>query len=127
MGPVAAQTTMIATASMNDHELPTNQTCLNAARLFRRHQVSHNCVKPRVGIYSEKDRRVFADFKLIDRRLGEEFAKDSDLLHHFFANFFRGDALHGLGNEIEIAFISDAEFNFIPNVREQRPTVVVNS
>ena len=90
------------------------------------HKISHNYVEPRVGINAKQNGRVLSDFQLIDRRLGQQFAKDPHLLHHRFADFHGSDALHRLGDKFQIALVGDAEFDLVPDVREDRPRVVVN-
>ena len=42
------------------------------------------------------------------------------------ANFFGRDSLHRFRDVFQIALIGNAEFDFIPDVREQRPGIVVD-
>ena len=67
-----------------------------------------------------------ADFEFIDRRAGEEVAVDADAFHHFLAEFFLDDFLHCSCDELQITLISDLKFNFVPDVRKERPRIVVN-
>src|SRR5438876_9791174 len=63
---------------------------------------------------------------MIDGRASEEVAEDFHFLHHEFAEFFFGDFLHGGGNELEIAFVGDLNGDFVPDVRKQRPGIVID-
>src|SRR5207253_5013669 len=69
---------------------------------------------------------MLAHFQLIDGCLRENLSIDADLFHHPFADFFSGDPLHGLGNKFQVALVSDVELNLVPDIREDRPAIVVD-
>src|SRR5437763_8198518 len=69
---------------------------------------------------------MFAHLEFVDRRAGQQFAVNRHTFYHFLSNFFRDDPLHRFGHEFQITLIRDLKFDFIPDVREQRPGIIPN-
>src|SRR5438045_9446413 len=66
------------------------------------------------------------NFKLINWRTSQKVPKNFDSLDHFFAQLFLDNLLHRLSHKLQIALIGDLKFDFVPDIRKQRPGVVVN-
>src|SRR5205823_11565891 len=77
-------------------------------------------------IDAENDSRMRTNFKLINWRTSQQVPKNFDSLDHFFAQLFLDNLLHRVGNKFQIALIGDLEFDFVLDIRIQRPRVIVN-
>src|SRR5205085_86072 len=81
----------------------------DASGLARLDEVADGGVYPGVLVDAEDDRRVLANFQLVDGRLREEFAVDAYALHHRLADFRFGHLAHALRHQLEVAVACDAE------------------
>ena len=89
-------------------------------------EVAHDGFDPGVLAGAKEDRGPFLHFEMIHGGAREEIAEDFDLFHHGLADMFFGDFLHGGGDELEVALVSNLELDLIPDIRKERPGIVVN-
>src|ERR1700730_1677931 len=47
-------------------------------------------------------------------------------LNHRLAKFFLDSFLHRLGHELQIAVVANMKSDFVPNVRELTPRIIIN-
>lgn len=59
-------------------------------------------------------------------RAGEQIVKSFYAFDHFPDQFFLGDFLHRVGDEVQIGVVGDVELNLVPDVRKKRPLIIVN-
>src|SRR6266513_2800059 len=69
---------------------------------------------------------MFAHFELVYWSARKQIAVNRNALYHFLSNFFFDDPLHRLGDEFQIALVSDLKFNLVPNVGKKRPGIIPN-
>src|SRR5437870_10186620 len=62
-----------------------DQSRLYSTSFFRMHEIAHDRIQPRVRVDAKQHARSFAPLQLIDRRLRQQLAKDTDALHHRLA------------------------------------------
>src|SRR5712691_12470634 len=101
-----------------------NEPALGRAGFARRYQVSNDCVDPGDFVHPKNHSRALAYFEFINRRARKQIAINSDSFYHLFAEIFFDNALHGLGDELQIALIRDLEFDLVPDVRKKRPGII---
>jgi hypothetical protein len=103
-----------------------DQTRFDSASFAGRNNVADDRIQPGVFADAKDDARSLVHFQFIDRSFRKQIAKNFDAFHHFLAQFCLGNLLHRLGNEFEIALVSNIKFDLVPNIREKRPRIVVN-
>src|SRR5947207_15708351 len=69
---------------------------------------------------------MFSHFQRIHRCLRQELTVDSYPLHHCLADFFLCNLTHRHRHKVQITFVCYVEFDLVPDVREQRPGVIVD-
>src|SRR5438105_1893128 len=103
-----------------------DEPSLHAPGFFWMDQVPNDCIQPGVWVDAEEHRGIFAYLQLVDGCLGKNLAEHAYLLHHVLTNLLGSDALHRLGNKFQVAVVGNTELDLVPNVREERPRVVVD-
>lgn len=81
-----------------------------------RHDVADDRIDPRDLIDPKKDARMRPDFQFVYRRFPEQLTINAHAFLHIFADFFLDDALHRLGDELQVALICDLKFDLVPDI-----------
>src|SRR5688572_14800353 len=87
-------------------------------------QILNDRFQPGIFAHAKEHRRALTHLDMIDRSSREQIAINLYLFDHGFTEFLFSNLLHGGSDEFQIAFISDMESNFIPDVREERPGII---
>src|SRR6266513_788945 len=103
-----------------------NQPSLGRTGFARRNQITNDCVNPGHFIDTENDPWMLTHLQFVHWCAGKQIAVDADAFHHLFAEFLFDDLLHRFCDELQITLISDLKFDFVPDVREKRPRIVVD-
>src|SRR5882724_6485120 len=69
---------------------------------------------------------MFSYFQRIHRCLRQELTVNSYPLHNFLPDFFLCDLPHRHRHKVQITLVCYVEFDLVPDVREQRPSVIVD-
>src|SRR5947209_1479988 len=69
---------------------------------------------------------MFAHLQFVDWCSRQDLPVNFDSLGHLPADLLFDDFTHRFGNELQIALVGDAEFNFVPNVGKKRPGIIPN-
>src|ERR1043166_1165871 len=98
-----------------------DEAAFGGTGLTGRDEVTNNGVNPGHFIDAEDDARPRMHLQLVHRSAGENVAINFHPLHHVLAKLFLDDALHCFGDKLQVALISDLEFDLVPDVGKERP------
>src|SRR5262249_41074196 len=90
------------------------------------HEIPDNCFQPRVFAHTKKNAWPLANLQFVNRGTSQQVTKCLHTLHHFLAQLFLRNPLHGTGDKLQVRVESDVKFDLVPDVGEERPRIVIN-